>query len=103
LTLRAKRRAGAGALTAELGRVEIAREHELVVACGVVNHPAEEILSADLMSAGVDGWIATRLNVLEGRFQGPLAQRLTAPASIMALRFSLFVANGSTLRYWTSS
>jgi hypothetical protein len=53
------------------------------------------------------GWMATRLNVLEGRFEGPLAQRLTAAASSMASRFrqakwanGLFVAKGSTLRYW---
>jgi hypothetical protein len=30
-------------------------------------------------------WMATRLNVLERRFEGPLAQRLTAAASSMGI------------------
>src|SRR4051795_11487852 len=37
-------RATAGALTIKLAGVEIAREHEFVVACRVVNHPAQQFL-----------------------------------------------------------
>src|ERR1700733_5368525 len=48
-----KRRAEAGVLTAKLACVEVAREHELILASGIVDHPAEEIFSADLIAAGI--------------------------------------------------